>query len=400
MGLLRSKPYNKIYIFSTCDYIMEHDNISSQEINFLKSPEINELVIQEKKFENEKSKSEEELTLIDVLKIFSPGTPMRTALDDIMRARMGALIVIDKEGILDIIEGGFKINCEFTPQKIVELSKMDGAIILSDDLKRILQVNTLLLPSIDMKTTETGTRHKAAERTSKQIKTIVIAVSERKNKITLYWKGEKYNIGDASEILRRATETLQILEKQKETFDDALSHLNVLEITNLATISDICNILQRIEIIKKISDIVKRYLVELGKEGLIVNMRLKELTKNLDKERRLILTDYFGYEYSNEDEILRNMNFDFLLETSNISRILFGELHDKPISPKGLRILSKTSLLEKDIHFLIDNFQTLDKVFEADENALSIIIKNKDMINLIVHSLESLREKIISGKKI
>ena len=127
------------------------------------------------KFRNER------IELIDVLKMFSPGTSIRSALDDVLRAKLGALIVIDKEGISSIVEGGFKINCKFVPQRLAELSKMDGATILSKDLKKILYANTFLDPNVNIMTKETGTRHKAAERTAKQFNTIVVSVSERKN---------------------------------------------------------------------------------------------------------------------------------------------------------------------------------------------------------------------------
>ncbi|MEK6906515.1 MAG: DNA integrity scanning diadenylate cyclase DisA [Nanoarchaeota archaeon] len=342
----------------------------------------------------------ENSSLIDILKIFSPGTPMRTALDDILSSRMGALIVIDKDGLSAIAEGGFKINCPFSPQKLTELAKMDGAIILSRDLKKILYSNVLLVPKSEIKTKETGTRHKAAEKTSKQIKTIVIAVSERKNKITLYWGEEKYVLEKSSEILRRATESLQILEKQKEVFDDLLSHLNILEITDLVTMRDVCNVLQRIEIIKRISEMIKRYLIELGKEGVIVSMRLKELIRNLDKERVMIIKDYFGDESLKAEEILTGMNFDFLLETSNISRLLFEELHDKPVSPRGYRILEKTGILEKDITILVNNFNTLNKIFCADEDSLVRLFRNENFVVSLKQDLDDLKEKVLSRKRI
>ncbi len=337
---------------------------------------------------------------LEILRIFAPGTAIRTALDDILRAQMGALIVVEKEGLQEIIEGGFKINCRFSAQRLVELAKMDGAIILSSDLKKILYTNTLLSPSAKVKTKETGTRHKAAERTAKQLGTIVIAVSERRNKITIYFQDQSYHLQQTSEVLRRAAETLQILEKQKEIFDDLISHLNVLEITNLTTTSDVCSVLQSMENVRRISENVKKNLVELGKEGTIVSMRLKELTKNFGKEREFLLKDYFGQKYQKADELLRNLNFDFLLETPNISRILFGELHDKPISPSGLRIMNKTNLLEKDIQMLLNSFGDLDKVFDADRDALASIFKNEDMINSVTRDLKNLKEKILVGKSI
>lgn len=342
--------------------------------------------------------STEEDQFIDILKLFSPGTSIRTALDDILRARMGALVAIDTNDLSKIVDGGFRVNCKFSTQRLVELAKMDGAIILSNDMKKILYANTLLAPKASISTNETGTRHKSAERTAKQFKTIVIAVSERKNKITLYWGEHKHVISSSSEILRRATETLQILEKQKEMFNDLLSHLNVLEINNLVTISDVSNVLQRSEIIRRISYVVRRYLVELGREGTIVSMRLKELTKNFNKEVRMILEDYFSSDSSRAENVLESMNFDFLLETSNISRMLFEELHDRAISSNGNRILNRSNLLEKDKIALQTKFDSLDKIFDADKDALLEVLKNEDLVKSLRSDLENLREKILAGK--
>ncbi|MEX0920461.1 MAG: DNA integrity scanning diadenylate cyclase DisA [Candidatus Pacearchaeota archaeon] len=339
-------------------------------------------------------------SIFDVLKIFSPGTMIRTAIDDILRARMGALIVVEKGDILDIIEGGFRINSKFSSQKLVELAKMDGAIVLSNDLKKILYANTLLDPNTKIKTKETGTRHKAAERTAKQFDTIVVAISERRNKITLYFKGESYFLEETSEVLRRAAETLQILEKQKEVFNDLFSHLNILEITNLTNMSDVCNVLQTLEMIRRMSEKVKEHLTELGKEGTIVSMRLKELTKNLNKERNAILEDYFGQDSEKVDESLKNMNFDFLIETPNVLRILFDDLHDNHIAPKGDRILSKMNLLEKDVDILLNEFKTLDNIFNTDKESLSSLFKNENFVDSLFKDIKNLKEKILMGKKI
>lgn len=345
-------------------------------------------------------KIQDEKDFVNALKLFSPGTAVRLAIDDILRAEMGALIVVESDDLHDIIEKGFKINAKFSPQKLVELAKMDGAIILSKDLKKILYANAFLFPDARIPTRETGTRHKSGERTAVQANTVVIAVSERKNKITLYCKDTRHELEESSEILRKATETLQILEKQVEIFDEALAHLNLLEINNLVTISDICNILQKIAIIKKVSEIVKRYLIELGREGIIVSMRLKELTKNLGKDREMILRDYFSSSFKTVDVMLDDMNFDFLLETSNLSRVLFDELHDRPIFSKGIRLLSKTNLLDKDIEILLQHYETLDKIFRADEVSLEGVFQNKNFTETLAQDLENLKDKILAGKKI
>ncbi|MBS3088881.1 diadenylate cyclase [Candidatus Pacearchaeota archaeon] len=134
---------------------------------------------------NEKVSQEE---FLSILKLVAPGTSFRTAIDGALKTGKGALIVIENESLLPIIDGGFRINCKFTPQKLIELSKMDGALILSKDMKRINAANVLLTPSSQIKSAETGTRHKAAERTAKQTKTLAIAISERRSEITLFYK--------------------------------------------------------------------------------------------------------------------------------------------------------------------------------------------------------------------
>ncbi len=343
---------------------------------------------------------EKERDFVDVLKMFAPGTSLRGGIDDLLRAEMGALIVFDNGNVSDIVDGGFKINSKFSSQKLVELCKMDGAIVLSNDAKRICYANALLFPGVDIPTRETGTRHKAAERTAKKAKTIVIAVSERKHKISLYYGDMKYELDHSSEILRRAAETLQILEKQRETFNDLMSNFNILEINGLVTIDDVSNILQRLEIIKRISEIVKRYLIELGKEGMIVSMRLKELTGNLGKEEEVILKDYFGMLWNAKLNVLDKFNFDFLLESSNISRMLFEELHDEAISPSGLRILSRTNILERYVTSLISKFKTLNRILGADNDELLEILVTEDMVEFFNKEVNSLKEKIMVGKKI
>ena len=352
---------------------------------------VSESIVEEKKFEKE---------FIDVLKMVAPGTSLRVALDDLLRAKMGALIVFDNGKVDSIVEGGFKISSKFSPQKLVELAKMDGAIVVSKDAKDIDSANTLLVPDSSIFTRETGTRHKAAERTANQAGTIVIAVSERKNKISLYYGKTYYQLERSSEILRRASETLQILEKQRDVFDEFLDNLNSLELQRSSTINDVCYVLQRAEIMKRIEAIVQRYLIELGREGMIVRMRLKELMGNLEREEELILKDYFGKEFSDYLEILEKMDFDFLLEPMNISRMLFEELHDKSVSPNGIRILGKTNLLERYVDLLTGNFETLSDVLSAKNEKLLEVLESEAMVSFFREEIYNLKEKVSLGRRI
>lgn len=331
---------------------------------------------------------------LDVLRMVAPGTSLRVALDDFLNAKMGALIVLDNGNLGEIVEGGFLVKTKFSAQKLVELAKMDGAIILSRDAKEIIRANTMLFPDIFISTRETGTRHKSAERTAKQTKTVVIAVSERKNKISLYYEDYSYQLQRSSEVLRRASETLQILEKQRDLYDELLLNLNSLELRKHSTIRDVCLVLQRVEIMKRISDIVQRYLVELGKEGMIVGMRLKELMGGLQREEELILKDYFGANHSSSLEILEKMDFDFLLEPLNLSRLLFEELHDKNVSPKGIRLLSKTNLLERYVDLLIGNFENFSEILGANNEELLKVLESEAMVAFFREEIYTLKEKV------
>jgi len=346
---------------------------------------------------NESIKEEKKLTKLEILKKLSPGTGLRESLNDIVSGGMGAIILISNPNSLNIFEGGFKVNCKFTSKRLSELAKMDGGIVLSEDFKKILYVNTLFVPDRSLSTNETGTRHQAAERTAKQTDGLVIAVSEKRGTITVYYGNSRYVLQNTEDLLRRASETLRILEKQREVFDELLMNLNVLEVTSLVSIADICSVLQRLEMIRKMAQIINEYIVELGREGIIVRMRMREVTKDIDKKLDEIIKDYLQ-KPTKVRQFFDNLSFDGLLDAENIANLLFGDPSEKKIIPKGYRLLSKTNLSDIEIKSLIDFFKNLDGILEADEISLIKVLKNnsenfKDEFN-------KLKEQIMLGKKI
>ncbi len=342
-------------------------------------------------------KEKKQLTKLDILRKLSPGSVLRGGLNDILNGNMGALIVISNANSLGVFEGGFKVNCKFTSKRLAELAKMDGAIILSEDFKKIFYANTFLVPDKTIDSIETGMRHQAAERTAKQTNGIVIAVSERRRVITVYCGNSRYVLQNTEELLRRATETLQILEKQREVFDELLINLNVLEVTNLVSIADVCTILQRIEMIKKMADIINEYIVELGKEGVIVRMRMKEVTKGIEKKQEFIIKDYIN-KPAKVRGFFDNLSFEGLLDAENIARLLFGEASETRITPKGYRILSKISLSDNEISNLIINFKNFEGIINENEDKLREVLKN--YAEIFQKELTKLREQIMIGKKI
>ena len=202
--------------------------------------------------------------IAEILKKIAPGTPIREGLDNILKAKTGALIIIgDSKEIMDISDGGFKIDEEYTPARLYELAKMDGAIILSKDLKRILLANTQIIPSSKITTEETGTRHRTAERTAKQTGELVISISQRRNIITVFKGDFRYTIEDTSKIISKANQALQTLENYKRVFDSKLKVLNEYEFNDIVTLDNVITCLQRAEMVMRVAEQVKRSIYEL-----------------------------------------------------------------------------------------------------------------------------------------
>ena len=316
-----------------------------------------------------------------ILKLVSPGTPLRTAIDSIVDARKGGLIVIENPLVNGIMDGGFKVNTKFNPQKLLELAKMDGAIILSKDLKRILHANVTMAPSNKISSEETGTRHKAAERTAKMAGTLTIAVSERKNQIHLYFKNFKYHLKEKSETLRRATETLQILEKQRELFDRNIESLNYHELYNDPNVVQAAKVIQKGKTIEKILESQELTLIELGSEAVALKLRIKELLKDLEKETDLVIRDYTRLNLKRTKHLLKNLSSEELLDTDTILLALAQDRNHSELV-KGYRILSKTKMSDKEVAELIKTFKNLKTVLELNKEELEKLLGKEKMIVL------------------
>jgi diadenylate cyclase len=339
---------------------------------------------------NNKQVTEEEF--LDILKIVAPGTSIRAAIDGIVDAKKGGLIIIENEELYPLLDGGFKINAKFTPQRLIELSKLDGAIILSPDTKRIMYVNVTLVPDSKIPTKETGTRHKAAERTAKQIGTLAIAISERKNQIHLYYKNLKYFLREKSEVLRRATETLQILEKQRELFDANLERLNHFETFNDINVIQACKVIQKGKLMQKILESQEKNLIELGSEAAITKLRIKELMKDIEKETDLIIKDYTKVNLKKSKSLLSNLQYEELMDLDNIMSALNQDEFEATKSINGWRLLSKTNISEKEIAQLVNSLEWLPNILNAKKEKIERIL-GADKTEVFMRELERIRSK-------
>ncbi|MCX7921085.1 MAG: DNA integrity scanning diadenylate cyclase DisA [Clostridia bacterium] len=321
--------------------------------------------------------------LLDILRIMSPGTPLREGLENILKARTGALIVIgDSQEVMNNVDGGFFINKVYSPAHLYELAKMDGAIIISKDLKTILYANALLIPDSSIPTDETGTRHKSAQRFAKETGEIVISISQRRNIITLYKGSRKYILRETSTILTRANQALQTLEKYKAVLDSAMNNLSVLEFEDIVTLDDVAFVIQRTEMVMRIVSEIDRYICELGNEGRLISMQLEELLSNIEEDGLLVIDDYFiPYENKTAEDVQRQVRFfsyDELMDLTAICRALgyYGGVSclDVSVSPRGYRIMSKIPRIPMGImKNLVSSFSNLQGVLKASIEALDSV---------------------------
>lgn len=311
---------------------------------------------------NEKATEDE---FFNVLRMVAPGTGLRTALDGALKTGKGALIVVENEHTLQLIDGGFRVNCRFTPQKLIELTKMDGAIVLSKDMKKINYANVLLTPDSRIKSEETGTRHKAAERTAKQTGSLVIAISERKNEINLFYKNIKYPVKTTSDLLRKTNEHIQHIEKQRELFDNNVQKLNYLELRNYPSLNQGIQVIQKGLLILKIAEDLRKNIVELGNEGAILKTRLKEIILGVEKEADLVIKDYTKVDLKKSKILLHTLSYEEILDNKNILSALAYEKQENLPVIKGWRILTKTALPEQEIAKIIKESGSLGKALNS-----------------------------------
>ena len=325
-------------------------------------------------------KKVKEDNITSVLKLIAPGTPIRDGLENILRAKTGALLLItdNNEVIKEIVDGGFVINEDYTSSKLYELAKMDGAIVLSGDMKKILYANTQLIPEHEIQTTETGTRHRTAERTAKQTGELVISISQRRNIITVFKGNDRYVLEGTDVVLNKANQAIQTLEKYKKVLDNKLNILNEYEFNDIVTLQNVVLAIQRAEMVMRIVEEIQRQIYELGDDGRLVKMQLDELIGGLEKEESLIIKDYVVKKKKSPDKILeelKELEYEELLKESSIAKLLGYEYFDNydevAVYPKGYRILSKVPRMPNNIvENLVDSFKSFQHILAADIESL------------------------------
>src|ERR1700729_174958 len=327
--------------------------------------------------------SRQEPKLVRALEMVAPGTALREGIDNILHARTGGLIVIgDPDELAFLFSGGIKLDLDYSPALLYELAKMDGAIVLSSNATKIAHVNVQLTPDPTILTFETGTRHRTAERVSKQTDALVVAISERREVVSLYVDGIKYILEDIPVVLAKANQALATLDKYRSRLDQVSTRLTALEFEGGATLHDVLTVLQRAELVTRMAVEIERYIVELGTEGRLIEMQLDETMVGVSADKAALVHDYLVDDIDDEfsrafDQLVRLPHQD-LLDFGTLAELLSYDRKlnslDYPISPRGIRILGRIPRLPKMVvKRIIDEFGGLEELLAATDGELETV---------------------------
>lgn len=318
--------------------------------------------------------------MLAALKTVAPGTPLREALDSVIAGRTGALIVIgDEKGVDALANGGFEIDAPFTPQRLFELAKMDGAILLDAAATVIRRANVHLMPDPALPTSETGMRHRTAERVSRQTGAVVVSVSQRREVVSVYISGERRSLEDIEVVLSKASQALQTLERYRTRLTEVSAQLTALELDDLVTFGDVAVVIHRFEMLRRVGRELARYVVELGVEGRLVRMQADELSAGVDEDYMMLIRDYMPDAGPRKAAAalgrIGALTPEQLLDTAALAVSLGmaakGDVDEYHVRPKGYRLLHRIPALPAAvINRLVERFGTLKALLGASEQQL------------------------------
>ncbi len=328
--------------------------------------------------------SEREPALRAVLAMVAPGTQLRDGLERILRGNTGALVVLGQDRTVEsLCTGGFPLEVEFSATRLRELAKMDGAVILSADVGRILMAAVHLMPDPTIPTSESGTRHRTAERVAIQCGFPVISVSASMRIITLYVRDQRYALDHPNDILSRANQALATLERYKLRLDEVAGTLSALEIEDLVTVRDAMNVSQRLEMVRRIAAEIQGHIVELGTDGRLLALQLEEMMAGVEEDRILVCRDYAppGRRSRTVEAVLDELaalSTTELLDPTLVARAVgypaTPEALDAAVSPRGYRLLAKVPRLPQAIvDRLVEHFGGLQKLLAATIDDLQAV---------------------------
>jgi diadenylate cyclase len=343
--------------------------------------------------------------LLSKIKLLAPGTKLRKALDDIVMAKLGTIVVfvgsITKSK--DIIQAGFHVDAPFTPERLYELSKMDGAIVVDQEITKLYFANVHLIPDAAIPSSETGMRHRTAERVARQTENLVVAVSRKRNIITAYYKNHKHVINTTSYLVAKIGRALSVLEKHRENLDKIIKQIDSDELNDCVTLDDLAFLINKFLVAQKVRDEIEPYIIEIGVEGKLSRMQLNEIIGDMDEQLKYFIMDYAADDLAESKviKIIERLKEQKELSTLDVAVMLgyeaasAAQIDERKLSPRGYRLLIQKANIPVNIsRNVVQELGNMARICSADPDALKAVegigIKRA---NRILESIRILEER-------
>lgn len=313
-------------------------------------------------------------SLADAIRKTAPGTSLRLALDMILAGHFGALICVgDVDNVLAAGNGGFVLDSSFTADRLFELCKMDGAVVLDRDLTKIVRANFHLSPSNDLSTHDTGIRHRTASRMSLATDALVITISSRRSVIHVYSHGRSFQLKPVGELLAQVNQLTVAMHSIREQLNSILRQLTISELDNYVTLGFLARCIYLFEMLLSAGEELDDCIVQLGKEGHTARMQREGYLADIEDTYLLTLRDY---AYDSDPETASKIYQTFrAADKDQVSSLVFvaqtlgygSEVtEDTVIYSRGLRTLNRISVVQATIADKIANeYGSLREVLDA-----------------------------------
>ena len=320
------------------------------------------------------------VTLHEILERLASGMPLRQAVERTIQQRNGALIILGFDASVEgLCSGGFELtHSAFTPAKLAELSKMDGAIIMNDAGDQILRANVHLLPDPKYGTDETGARHRTAERTAQHTGKPVLSVSEDRRMATLFFNGTKHELLSSTLIAAKVNQSLQTLDRFRRRLEDAEQNLTRTELADLVTYRSVVTVLQRSELVRRIGQEITQDAVGMGEEGGLIVLQIADLIHGVDELREFVLADYIRPNRASQvRRALKDLEAIPIADLTSAERVADALGFDQPddqAESRGIRLLAQLPRLPETVRTaIVRHFRDLQRLLGASTADLELV---------------------------
>jgi diadenylate cyclase len=315
---------------------------------------------------------------IELLRRFAPGTPLRTAAEIVMSQGTGALVVIGTGPQVDAVcTGGFILDdASFTAQRLAELAKMDGGIVVDDRRGKILSANVHFMPDPDIPTDETGTRFRTAERLAQQTGFPVLAVSEEGHLLAVvFFETGRFALQSVTELLGEANQRLQSIERLRNQFDESVARLSRYEADHLVSMREAVVVIQRAAVIRRLAKGLDTISAELGDSASLISLQAADLVDGVEEIAELVNIDYQRRKPRRGQSVfsvIDGLDEDEIFDIELLAGALRLEPLEEHAAPRGARAIADVPRIPDGVaDAILRRFGSFDRLMKASVDDLA-----------------------------